>query len=289
MLKGFISPISALLLVISHQVLAMTPAEALQAYKNGDYSDAYTQLKTHAEQGHSDAQYYLGSMYHEGKGVTQDDARAVYWFRAAANQGNARAQFSLGNAYKNGRGMEQDDWMALNWWKRSALQSYPPAQYNVGIALLFGRGTAVDEQSALDWLNRAANSGYTPAKRMMSQMTGKSARDDVNAVRNYHSHLASGEWVRERPAKHYTIQMMAGPSRKEIKRFWQSSKTRYPAAIFRFKHGQDAWHGLVVGDFDSPSQARRALQTMSINLREKRPWIRRFDSLQKMLVDNNQD
>ncbi len=48
-----------------------------------------------AEQGYAIAQNNLGWMYQEGKGVQQDDAEAVKWYRKAAEQGNAEAQYRL--------------------------------------------------------------------------------------------------------------------------------------------------------------------------------------------------
>ena len=51
------------------------------------------------------AQYNLGVMYDEGRGVRQDGAEAVRWFRQAAEQGLAEAQHILGAMYANGRGV----------------------------------------------------------------------------------------------------------------------------------------------------------------------------------------
>lgn len=284
MLKGSYRLLAPILLLVLQVTQASTPEQALQAYQKGDYALAYSRLAILAEQGHADAQYHLGTLYQEGKGVQQDYKQAAHWYQAASSQGHAKAQFSLGNAYKHGHGLEQDDREALSWWKRSAQQSHTRAQYHYGIALLFGRGTQTDEQRALEWLGKAADSGYAPAQSVMSQINGKNSQELVTAIRNYHSLPASTDWVRDRPAKHFTIQMMAGPSERDIKRFWQSNKIDYPAAIYRFKYGQDDWHGLIIGDFDSPAQARRALSTMSTTLQAKRPWIRRFDSVQKTLV-----
>ena len=38
-------------------------------------------------------------MYGAGRGVPQDDAEAVQWFRQAAEQGYAEAQYNLGIMY----------------------------------------------------------------------------------------------------------------------------------------------------------------------------------------------
>ena len=47
-------------------------------------------------------------MYSIGKGVPQDDAEAVRWFRLAAEQGHAYAQYNLGRMYATGEGVPED-------------------------------------------------------------------------------------------------------------------------------------------------------------------------------------
>ena len=49
---------------------------------------------------YTSAQFNLGAMYGTGRGVPQDDAEAVRWYRLAAEQGNADAQFNLGVVYR---------------------------------------------------------------------------------------------------------------------------------------------------------------------------------------------
>ena len=44
-----------------------------------------------ASQGDTDAQYSLGDMYAEGKGLPQDDVQAYKWISIAAKRGNKKA------------------------------------------------------------------------------------------------------------------------------------------------------------------------------------------------------
>ena len=44
-----------------------------------------------AEQGDSDAQYNLGAMYYDGKGVKKDRKKAAQWLSKAAAQGDEDA------------------------------------------------------------------------------------------------------------------------------------------------------------------------------------------------------
>ena len=53
-------------------------------------------LRARADRGDAGAQADLGLMYVSGRGVLQDFAEAVRWYRLATEQGNVGAQGSLG-------------------------------------------------------------------------------------------------------------------------------------------------------------------------------------------------
>ncbi len=59
--------------------------------------------------------YALGVLYAHGRGVPQDNAEALRWYRLAAAQGLADAQFFLGFMYAEGLGVPQDDVQAHMW------------------------------------------------------------------------------------------------------------------------------------------------------------------------------
>ncbi len=59
-------------------------APAEEAYDSGDYATALRLWRPLAEQGHADAQYSLGVMYNQGRGVPQDYVQAHMWFNLAA-------------------------------------------------------------------------------------------------------------------------------------------------------------------------------------------------------------
>jgi TPR repeat protein len=74
-------------------------------------------LITQAELGNAGAQHHLGVMYEYGKGVPQDFAEAVAWYRKAAEQGYVIAQTSLGWMFANSQGVPQDHIRAYMWFK----------------------------------------------------------------------------------------------------------------------------------------------------------------------------
>jgi TPR repeat protein len=66
-------------------------------------------------------------MYREGRGVPQNDAEAVKWFRKAAEQGYAGAQYSLGYMYANGQGVPQD-YVLAHMWCNLAVSRFPASE-----------------------------------------------------------------------------------------------------------------------------------------------------------------
>jgi TPR repeat protein len=86
------------------------------AYLAGNYATAVQEFKKATEQGNASAQFNLGVMYSNGRGVLQDDKEAVKWYRLAAEQGHVPAQYNLGLMYRNGEGVLQDNVYAHMWW-----------------------------------------------------------------------------------------------------------------------------------------------------------------------------
>jgi hypothetical protein len=73
-------------------------------------------------QGHALAQYNLGCLYREGKGVPQDYAEAARLYTLAAAQGFAPAHRCLSYLYTEGKGVSQDVVEATRLWRLAAAQ-----------------------------------------------------------------------------------------------------------------------------------------------------------------------
>ncbi len=159
-MRRFAAALSAWLL---WTVAACAPAAdfeaGLAAYNRGDYAAAYREFLPLAEQGHADAQYFLGDMYRRGRGVPQSDAQAVEWTRKAAEQGMARAQSARGDMYRKGLGVPQSDVQAVEWYRKAAEQGLAGAQFNLGDMYRRGRGVPEDYVQAYAWFNIAAAQG----------------------------------------------------------------------------------------------------------------------------------
>ena len=71
-----------------------------------------------------------GSCTAQGRGVPENDAEAVRWFRLAAERGFDRAQHNLGLMYANGDGVPQDDVLAYAWLNLAVAQGNALASVN---------------------------------------------------------------------------------------------------------------------------------------------------------------
>ena len=93
-LKGFLAKVVLLIGAASIVALAIFISAH---YDNNqavaqDTVSADVLLKKKAEQGDTEAQITLGTMYLGGQEVPRDDAKAAKWFSKAAERGNAAAQ-----------------------------------------------------------------------------------------------------------------------------------------------------------------------------------------------------
>ena len=107
--------------------------EGITYFAHGDFDKAAQTFMPLAQNANNPiAQRFLGQMYAEGKGVTQDYTQAAKWYRSAAEQGLAAAQYQLGILYRDGKGLPQDMEQAYAWFTVAGNQGHQLAQGAVG-------------------------------------------------------------------------------------------------------------------------------------------------------------
>ena len=119
-----------------------------------------------ALQGNAEAQFQLGIVYELGRGVPQDGAEAVRWFRMAA---------FLGVEVRRGRGVPQDYAESVKWYRAAAEQGYTNAQLELGFSYREGRGVPQDDVQAQKWFNLGFHSGEL-AKEMTREQVAEAQR-----------------------------------------------------------------------------------------------------------------
>lgn len=84
-----------------------------------------------ASMGMPEAAYSLGHLYHEGKGVEKDPAKAFLLCRTAAEEGYAKAVYDTAVLYLYGDGTERDLGKAKKYFQRAFELGFVKARDNI--------------------------------------------------------------------------------------------------------------------------------------------------------------
>ena len=157
-------------------------------YNTGRYETAFVLFSEYAKMGNATAQCYLGKMYQLGRGISQDKAKAVEWYRKSAEQGNAEAQIVLGYMYKNGNGVSKDYVKAVECFLKAAEQGKDAAQYELGNMYKEGGGISQAYAKVAERYLKSAEQGNSEAQYSLGSMyeNGRCvSKDYVKAVEWY--------------------------------------------------------------------------------------------------------
>lgn len=163
--------------------------DGMEAYQEKDYLKAIQVWRPLAQAGDAAAQYRLGVMYAEGRGVAPNDAEAALWFERAAEQGEPMAQYNLGASYAEGTGVRKDLATAAKWFRRAADQGIALAQLNLGLLYANGVGVPQDNVEALKWIDLAiyalpAGGLRSDAAKAVADVAGKMNTDEIQDARS---------------------------------------------------------------------------------------------------------
>ena len=203
--------------------------EALMSLNYRQYTTAFNEFSSLADQGNASALYHLGQMYQNGWGVSKNVPQAVSYFTAAdqafylpaagklgkillygsdgvsaqpkkaiillkkaALAGDPEAAFELGNAAVSGLGEEPNFNHAFGFYSIAALKGDKKAQFQLSQMYLFGRGIPQNYQKALQWMNRSANQGYVRAQiELASQLENNPKLKNLGDAYAWYSILAA--------------------------------------------------------------------------------------------------
>jgi len=94
--------------------------DALLTYQHGEYLDAFVMFEKLATQGDPRAQFWIGTMWYEGKGKPQNYREAYRWYLRSAYLGNANSQNNLGLIYEKGQIQPANPVVAYAWFSLAA-------------------------------------------------------------------------------------------------------------------------------------------------------------------------
>ncbi|NCF81154.1 MAG: sel1 repeat family protein [Proteobacteria bacterium] len=141
------------------------------------------EIRQLADQGQATAQYDLGVMYEYGRGVPQDDAAAVTWYRKAAMQGVDAAQYRLAVMYENGWGVPKNNVEAVVWYRSAAEQGHALAQHDLAFMYVAGKGVPQDYVRAYMWLDIAVSLGNAVMVKHLRRVAGNMTDTQIDEAR----------------------------------------------------------------------------------------------------------
>ena len=130
-----------------------------------DYEEAFRYVTMASEAGWTDADYLLGQMYRDGKGVERSVEKAEALFVKAAEAGHQRAMTLLTDMYGEGKYVQRDPEKAFRFCMMAAQSGNLKSQYMVANMLAEGLGTERDPEAAKQWYARYASSSLNEFRR----------------------------------------------------------------------------------------------------------------------------
>lgn len=91
--------------------------------------------------------------------------------------------------------------------------------------------------------------------------------------------VQQADWLLERPASHFTLQLLAVRNPDSLRGFLRDHAIPEPVAVFRARLKGHDWYVLVQGDYPSMSAARAAVAELPAGVRKSKPWPRSFVSI----------
>lgn len=171
--------------------LLLNGCAELQAQQRATPGVQVEAIRLRAQQGDAKAQFTLGEMYEQGRGVPQSFAEALKWYQASAEQGLVAAQSTLGYLYQYGEGVAKNPQAAFMWTLKAAEQGDAHAQHN--LAVMYDEGTDIPENNAeaVKWYRKAADQGYERAQLNLavSYWRGEGIRQDYVEAYRLLNHL----------------------------------------------------------------------------------------------------
>lgn len=162
-----------------------------QAYQRGDYAEAAAAWTPLAEAGDAAAQYNLGVLYDEGRGVSRDRAQALLWWQKAAAQEHRLAQHNIALTLlesDSGADLER----AVDWLKRAAAGGFARSQYSLAKLYATGHGVTLDDDKAFALMLAAGQAGFVRAQYNLGKMyrDAQGVDQDLAAASTWFRHAA---------------------------------------------------------------------------------------------------
>ena len=247
------------------------------------------------ELGYAPAMYNLGSIYAQQK--EYDKARQ--WWEKAAELNVPEAQYNLGMLYEKGWGVNIDPKLSATWYQRAAetalkkyLQLYQRSRSQLDEISGFKR----DSLSILDHfqiIKTASAANFSDAQ--VQQTADKNQPTESAEIRLAQAanstdgaapgNLSAWGWIYAQPEANFTIQLFATKEEDKTEKFIQQYALSEKAQTIRAVVKGTIYYKVLYGSFAEWNDAAVEIGTFPQDLRDQRPWVRKFSTLYKELPE----
>ena len=105
--------------------------------------------------------------------------KSLFWARKAADQGHPEAQSFVGSLLAAGLGTPKNVHQALICFQRAAKQGNIEGQAFLGLLLTGGKGTIANLEHAHAWMTLAANRGHRRSKKFLPNLIRKMTSEQI--------------------------------------------------------------------------------------------------------------
>ena len=185
------------ILLLAGGLYAGTFEEAVADYNQGNYIKALDAFYVLAKEGNPKAQFNVGLIYANGKGVNRDIFQAKEWYRKAAKQGNTAAQYNLAKLIS--QNYDKTDPRAMEevkfWYEKAAEGGQKEAMNDLALLYLKGDGVKQNKVEAFELFKKAAQLGDGAAQINVALMYAWGEgipNDKIKAYKNLKKALKQG-------------------------------------------------------------------------------------------------
>jgi len=148
-----------------------------------------------------------------------------------------------------------------------------------------------DENNATDSMIPETSDEISPQQAELKPVELNPAPEESEKVANSlaDTDVKDKQWILQQSKTDYTFQLMGTWDRTEVDRFVKKHSLTGNVAVFASMRDGEVWYALIYGVYPSQQVAMRSSQQWSSPLNKLSPWLRRYDGVQKQIIEKAPD
>ena len=231
--------------------------------------------------GYAPAMFNLGSIYAQNK----DYINAKFWWEKAANESVPEAQYNLATLYEKGWGVKPDQEKASLWYQRAAetaMEKYLDLYQNSKEKLKEQSALSQTSVSIFDHFSiipLAIAATDNEFQVIASELESIDLVEVAQATTTVKQSSSGWPWIYSQPEENFTIQLFATKEESKTAKFIQQYALTERAKVISAIVKGTQYYKVILGSFIEWNDAAVEIGGLPQDLRDERPWVRKFATL----------